>query len=404
MHIERLSSPHFVPGRSGERPRGIVLHTNVGSFDSTVHWFMNADSNVSAHYLVGRDGRVAQFVNEADTARHAGNVVRPTAKLVSSRNPNLYTIGIEFVDDGDPFGADRTNEQYTRGAELIRRMADRWAIPLDREHVIGHREIRADKGCPGNLDIERLVREARSTAPQHVKNGAIVCLLPVRNGAEDLPGYLAAVERFADAVIALDDGSTDATGMLLREHPLVHTLLANPRRSGYCGWHDGANRNRLLAAAEALRPAWTVFLDVDERVPTDDASALVEFLASDALPGIAYGFQSYRMWHTSFDSRYTYVYRLFAFRPGLRVADEALHSNPVPTTIPQSALVRTTLRIQHIGAVSEQRRVARLEKYRQVDPRSDHPTNFGWLSDIPAGRALQHWEPRPPGLPVLVPR
>jgi glycosyltransferase involved in cell wall biosynthesis len=39
----------------------------------------------------------------------------------------------------------------------------------------------------------------------------VVCLLPVRNGEADLPGYLAAVAGVADAVVALDDGSTDRT-------------------------------------------------------------------------------------------------------------------------------------------------------------------------------------------------
>ena len=37
-------------------------------------------SGVSAHYLVGLDGRVAQFVDEADTARHAGASPSPTRR------------------------------------------------------------------------------------------------------------------------------------------------------------------------------------------------------------------------------------------------------------------------------------------------------------------------------------
>jgi N-acetylmuramoyl-L-alanine amidase len=133
----------------------------VGSFSSTVHWFADPASRVSSHYLVGLDGRVIQFVDERDTARHAGRVKDPTARLVGADNPNLYTVGIEFEDGGEPHTVERPNEQYGAGAELLRAIAERWSIELDREHVVGHREIYAAKTCPGNLDIERLIQMAR---------------------------------------------------------------------------------------------------------------------------------------------------------------------------------------------------------------------------------------------------
>jgi N-acetylmuramoyl-L-alanine amidase len=103
-------------------------------------------------------------VDEEDTARHAGRVRDPTASLVTGENPNLYTVGIEFEDRGDPMGIERTEVQYSAGAELMAEIASRWGIPLDREHVIGHREVFSAKSCPGNLDIERLIEEARGLA------------------------------------------------------------------------------------------------------------------------------------------------------------------------------------------------------------------------------------------------
>jgi N-acetylmuramoyl-L-alanine amidase len=138
------------------------LHTNEGTYASTVSWFANPRTGVSAHYLVALDGRVAQFVEEADTARHAGRVRDPTASLVAEENPNLYTIGIEFEDGGDPHGVVRPEATYRAGARLLREIADRWGFPLDRDHVVGHREIFAAKECPGNLDIDRLIAEAAS--------------------------------------------------------------------------------------------------------------------------------------------------------------------------------------------------------------------------------------------------
>lgn len=163
MRIERRPTPHSTPGREGHVPRGVVIHTNVGSFAGTLGWFADPASGVSAHYLVGLDGRVVQFVDEEDTARHAGRVGAPTTDLVTGENPNLYTIGIEFEDGGDPHGVHRNDEQYRAGAELLRGIARRWRVPLDRRHVVGHREIYSHKTCPGNLDIERLLSEARGS-------------------------------------------------------------------------------------------------------------------------------------------------------------------------------------------------------------------------------------------------
>ncbi len=159
---ERHPTPNFERGRGGEVPALIVLHTTVGTWPGTVDWFGRPESRVSSHYLVGLDGRIAQFVDEADTARHAGKVLDPSAELVIERggNPNLYSIGIEFEDGGRPHDAERPAAQYASGAYLVAAAASRWGMEIDRRHVIGHREITTAKECPGNLNVERVVAEA----------------------------------------------------------------------------------------------------------------------------------------------------------------------------------------------------------------------------------------------------
>jgi N-acetylmuramoyl-L-alanine amidase len=153
---------NFFEGRRGFSPKAIVIHIIVGSLESAGMTFGDPKSSVSAHYGVGKSGSVHQFVEETDTAFHAGTVVRPTWKLIDPRvNPNFYTIGIEH--EGQP--QDQwPNEQYQTSAALVRAIAGRWNVPLDRDHVIMHREIRASKTCPGSVDMDRLIREA-SGAP-----------------------------------------------------------------------------------------------------------------------------------------------------------------------------------------------------------------------------------------------
>jgi N-acetyl-anhydromuramyl-L-alanine amidase AmpD len=157
---QRTTSPHQRSGRDGHRPLGIVVHTAVGTLQGTVGWFAAPASGVSAHFVVGLDGALVVVVDETDTARHTRRT-RPTAAfLPEDVDPNLVTIGIEFVDDGDPLGVHRPDAQYATGAELIWALGLRWDIPLDRGHVVGHREVDASQSCPGNLDLDRLLREA----------------------------------------------------------------------------------------------------------------------------------------------------------------------------------------------------------------------------------------------------
>ena len=229
----------------------------------------------------------------------------------------------------------------------------------------------------------------------------IACLVPARNEAEHLPGFLASAAAWADAVVALDDGSTDETGAVLRDSPLVKVLLSNPRHDDYREWDDSANRNRLLDAAADVAPDWIVSLDADERIPPDDAAALRRLVDTEARPGHAYGLQHFRMWGDRCDPGYTWIYRLFAWEPGQSFAAQRLHFVPVPANIPPADWRNTTIRVQHFAAASPERIRHRLLKYREADPDGVYPTDFGGLSRPP--ERIEPWAPRVPGLPGLMP-
>lgn len=111
---------NFRKGRAnGMKPEAIVIHIICGSLESAKAEFADPASQLSAHYGVGRDGSVLQFVEEEDTAFHAGIVVNPTwMGMRGGLNPNLYTIGIEHEGQPtDPW----TDAQYSASAQLSRK-------------------------------------------------------------------------------------------------------------------------------------------------------------------------------------------------------------------------------------------------------------------------------------------
>ncbi|MGH9918725.1 MAG: glycosyltransferase family 2 protein, partial [Nitrososphaerales archaeon] len=209
------------------------------------------------------------------------------------------------------------------------------------------------------------------------------------------------MRRFADTVIALDDGSTDDTASILASSDLVSVLLSNPRRETYRGWDDSANRNRLLAATATIRPHWIMQLDADERLDVTEALALRHFVERTAERGFGYSFRIIRMIDDCrhWDLGETWVARLFAFEPGQSFQTQRLHGRQVPTSIPPRRTFRTTLRIQHLAGLTRTHREARFRKYMEADPYSGYHQNYKTLLEEP--NVVHEWAPRPPGLPIV---
>jgi N-acetylmuramoyl-L-alanine amidase len=160
---EWKASPNYAEGRgtAGYSVLAVVIHVSEGSLASCDSWFLNRASRVSAHYCVGRNGEIHQYVRETDTAWHAGRKHGVSAPLVLSMgkvNPNLYTVGIEHEGYAESVW---TDEQYEQSARLIASIAVRWQFPITADTVIPHRDIYSKKTCPGLGDVAKLYQMAR---------------------------------------------------------------------------------------------------------------------------------------------------------------------------------------------------------------------------------------------------
>ena len=148
-------------GRNGYQPKAVVIHIMEGTLEGTDSWFAKTSSKVSAHYGVGKNGEIHQYVPETQAAWHAGRVARPAWKgLIPAGggkwiNPNFYTIGVEHEGNEQ---SEWTDAMYAASAALVRDICGRYGLPLDRNHVIGHHEIYAEKTCPGfKVDLNKII-------------------------------------------------------------------------------------------------------------------------------------------------------------------------------------------------------------------------------------------------------
>jgi len=133
--MQWASSPNYRRGRQGRDIIAIVNHITAGLMPGTLSWLRNPAARASAHYLVTKSGVVYQLVKDEDTAWHAGIVNRPDWVLYDGSNPNCYTLGIEHEALA---GEVLSEAQYKASLELHRQLVQKYNIPVDHAHIIGH--------------------------------------------------------------------------------------------------------------------------------------------------------------------------------------------------------------------------------------------------------------------------
>lgn len=136
--------------------RGCVVHIASGSYDGTIAWQRNPASQVSSHFIIARDGRIAQMVDTAD-------------KAWTQKAGNGHWISLEFEGrvPGDPGyvkGLESlTAVQIEAGAKLFARCHAEAGVPLQLAtspsgRGLGHHSMGAESGvdwghssCPGSV-------------------------------------------------------------------------------------------------------------------------------------------------------------------------------------------------------------------------------------------------------------
>jgi glycosyltransferase involved in cell wall biosynthesis len=86
----------------------------------------------------------------------------------------------------------------------------------------------------------------------------LVMLLRVKDGALFVQEWLSCFENLVDEIVVVDNGSTDGTYEILKAHPKV---VETARTEGY---NEGRDKNMLYAMARKRKPAWCLWLDIDE--------------------------------------------------------------------------------------------------------------------------------------------
>jgi N-acetylmuramoyl-L-alanine amidase len=116
-----LRKPNFV----------IIHHTAQNSCEQTLKTFTTVKSQVSAHYVICKDGTIHHMLNDYLRAWQAG-----VSKWGNNTDINSSSIGIEIDNNGfEPF----TDQQVTSLLTLLGTLKIAYSIPIP--NFIGHEDI-----------------------------------------------------------------------------------------------------------------------------------------------------------------------------------------------------------------------------------------------------------------------
>ncbi|MBI5301654.1 MAG: N-acetylmuramoyl-L-alanine amidase [Chloroflexi bacterium] len=181
--VKRLIvSDNFSVGRDERSVQAVVLHIAAGPLSAVFPTFNNPARKASAHFCIGVDGTLEQYVSVNDTAyanglswvnnqwqNARGKVVQPTWQdIIAKTNPNLYTVSIEHEGQSDD---EWTDAMYDANNRLLLWLAEQFDLAyVPHRTLIGHYEIDpVDKAkCPGP-HVEYARMSAEVTAIQAAK-------------------------------------------------------------------------------------------------------------------------------------------------------------------------------------------------------------------------------------------
>ncbi|HEX6461812.1 MAG TPA: peptidoglycan recognition family protein [Candidatus Saccharimonadales bacterium] len=108
----------------------IIIHDGEGTCEDIIDAFRNPTHYASSQYVVCKDGTVYQMVRNQDLPWHAGNWWY-----------NMHSIGIEHEGHAALGTTEYTPAMYLASAQLVKYLTERFSIPRDRDHIIGHDNV-----------------------------------------------------------------------------------------------------------------------------------------------------------------------------------------------------------------------------------------------------------------------
>lgn len=210
MNADYLGTTYVVPadktnyyspishGGVPNRPRALVLHTPeepADEWESTPNYFAQPNRQASTHYYADSDGDWYQLVPEMCAAIANGLKGRPLpawADPNTSLNWQTLSVEIEGYAASIHQTMPRGGPQWNAVVKWVADRCHKHAIPLDRQHVMGHYQLADNRTDPGQMDIDQIVRDAQALGDEMTEADWVKLKAIVEASEKDTKDYVKA--------------------------------------------------------------------------------------------------------------------------------------------------------------------------------------------------------------------
>jgi len=169
MELHQAPSPNFNDRAVGSRLAYVVLHyTGMRDAASALARLCEPTAQVSAHYLIERDGKIWQLVPDTKRAWHAG-----VSSWLGETDMNSASLGIELVNRGHQLGYENFPPAQIKACiTLLQSLLKQHNIPP--HNILAHSDIAPQrKEDPGELfPWQELAQQGLGLWPTAIQNTA----------------------------------------------------------------------------------------------------------------------------------------------------------------------------------------------------------------------------------------
>jgi N-acetylmuramoyl-L-alanine amidase CwlA len=228
---------------------GVVLHVMAGTLNGSDSWFRNRASQASAHFGIGKDGRIYQWVDTADRAWHASGA-------------NRTWLGIEHEGQG---GDSLTTKQLAATASVIAWMHKAHGVKLQPTdsptgrgvgwHGMGGAAWGGHTSCPGTPiknQRDEILKAAGATSGSSPDTGSSTTTTYTVKKGDTLSAIAKAHKTTVSALVKLN-GLRDADQIAVGQRLKVTGSASKPSTAAYepfpgAGFFHGGRNSRVVTA------------------------------------------------------------------------------------------------------------------------------------------------------------
>lgn len=321
------------------------------------------------------------------------NIANDNIKEILKRKKcSLITNKIEFIDDIDKVKIKliynkigfKDNYSFYKEyeSEVIMSLVN--YSYYKQEKVIYNKEIKTK--------ISPLIRKAKE------KENKITLSMVVKNEEKRyLREVLKKAKEYIDNAVIIDDGSSDNTIDIIKEefNNIPYVLIEN-KESRFSNEYD--LRKQQWEETIKINPDWIIFLDADEILEDNFKNEVKDMINNRDVDG--YLFRLYDFWdNENYRDDMLWcahnTYRLFLIRYQenfiYKFKNTAQHCGRMPYNCINLPYAISNIRVKHYGWARESDRIAKYNRYMELDPNGEFGNIDQYKSILDANPNLVNW-------------